>query len=100
MTRETTRDDLKSMTPEEISELHTAGALNHLLGIPKREPIPDRPTRADLKQMTPEEILTAREEGRLDHLLFPEPATIAQLREKYELTESGADEPEMNGEEE
>jgi hypothetical protein len=63
------REDLKTMTPEQIVDARIDGRLNTLLG----RPLPRDPdaslTVDDLKSMTPAEIVAARKAGDLNHLL-------------------------------
>lgn len=64
-----TIEDLRGMSPAELTEARHSGALAHL-GVGRQQP--DQSTelsREDLQNMTPDAIMKAKAEGKLDHLI-------------------------------
>lgn len=93
-----TRDQLATMSHDEVQEARRQGRLNEVMGIPTHATPPERPTRDDLKTMTDEQISHALTEGRLDHFFRPMPATDAEHIDAEEITENTDDTPEENNE--
>lgn len=86
--KQLTREDLTSMSTQDIAEAHSQGRLNELMGIPIPTAVPERPTRDDLKSMTNDQISQALTEGRLNHVMNPVTARAEAARTD---TTSGAD---------